>query len=78
MARTIARILMVLGFLLFLVSLFWGAANVNLPDVDATAEMIELYQKNERVALRIMQIGIALCCAGGLTRIVAQMLDRRK
>lgn len=78
MAWQIARFLLIGGFLVFLAALFWGSASVNLPDVDAPAEMIERYQKNERLALRIMQIGIGLCCAGGLTRIVAQILDRRK
>lgn len=78
MVWRIARFLMIFGFLLFLAALFWGASYVNLPDLDATAEMITEYQNNERLALRVMQTGIALCCAGGLVRLVAQLLERKK
>jgi hypothetical protein len=78
MVWRVARFLTILGFLLFLAALFWSTAYVNLPDLDATAEMISEYQHNERIALRVMQIGIALSCAGGLTRIVAKVLDQKK
>ena len=78
MVWRVARFLTIFGFLLFLAALFWGSAYVNLPDLDATAEMIAEYQNKERLTLRVMQIGIALSCAGGLTRIVAKVLDQKK